>query len=407
MAVLWLVLLVSLSTFYLGVFIWAVIQHFLTVEIPSALKHPVKFRLLHCLMLYIITLGNILEKMKICSMVRFIQVFQDLIVIKKNHNLVVTNMHFGTIPVRLFQPKAVSSEGRRGIIFYHGGGAICGSLDCYHNLCSFLAQQTDSVVLSVGYRKLPDHHYPCISKDCLNASIHFLKNLMTYGVDPSRVVACGESIGGGAVAVITQALVSFQNLPHICAQVLITPIMQAINFRLPSHQQNQNVPFLTRDILTIAVCKYLDIDLSWKDALFNGTYMHPDTWEKYRKWLSSDNIPRRFKNKSLLPEFSRPFDEAAFMEIRHNSGSEVSPLLVDDKIIAQLPEAFLVSCENDPLRDDALLYKKRLEDQGVPVTWYHVEDGFHGCILLFDKQPFSFPCSIKIANAVASYIKGI
>lgn len=60
MAIPWLVLLVSLSTFYLGVFIWTVIQHFLTVEIPSALKHPVKFRLLHCLMLYIITLVSLL-----------------------------------------------------------------------------------------------------------------------------------------------------------------------------------------------------------------------------------------------------------------------------------------------------------------------------------------------------------
>ncbi|XP_052031703.1 arylacetamide deacetylase-like 4 [Apodemus sylvaticus] len=407
MAVLWLVLLVSLSAFYLGVFIWAVIQHFLIVEIPSALEHPVKFRFLHCVMLYIIALGNILEKMRICSMLRFIQFFYDLMVIKKNHNLVVTNMRFGTIPVRLFQPKAVSLELRRGIIFYHGGGAICGSLDSYHNLCSFLAKQTDSVVLSVGYRKLPDHHHPCISKDCLNASIHFMKNLMTYGVDPSRVVACGESIGGGAVALVTQALLNFPSLPHICAQVLITPVMQVINFRLPSHQQNQNVPFLTKDILMTVVCKYLDIDLSWKDALFNGTYMPPDTWKKYRKWLSSDNIPRRFKSKSLLPEFSGPFNEAAYLEIKHISDAEISPLLVNDKIIAQLPEAFLVTCEYDPLRDDALLYKKRLEDQGVPVTWYHVEDGFHGCITLFDKQLFSFSCSMKIANAVASYIKGI
>lgn len=61
-------------------------------------------------------------------MIKFIQIFQDLIVIKKNYNLVVTNMHFGEIPVRLFQPKAVSSKLLRGIIFYHGGGAICGSL---------------------------------------------------------------------------------------------------------------------------------------------------------------------------------------------------------------------------------------------------------------------------------------
>ncbi|XP_032743533.1 arylacetamide deacetylase-like 4 [Rattus rattus] len=407
MAVLWLVLLVGLSTLNLGVFTWAAIHHFLTAEIPSVLKYPVKLRFLHCVVLYVIALGKIFEKMKICSMPRFIQFFQDLIIIKKNHNLVVTNMRFGTISVRLFQPKAVSSELRRGIIFYHGGGALCGSLDSYHNLCSFLAQQTDSVVLSVGYRKLPDHSHPCIPKDCLNASIYFMKNLMTYGVDPSRVVACGESIGGGTVAVVIQALLSFPSLPRIRAQVLITPAMQAVNFRLPSHQQNQNVPFLTNDILMIAVCKYMDIDFSWKDALLNGTFMPPDSWKKYSKWLSSDNIPRRFKSKSLLPEFSGPFNETAYLEIKHILDTEVSPLLVEDKIIAQLPQAFLVTCENDPLRDDALLYKKRLEDQGVPVTWYHVEDGFHGCIFLFDTHLFSFPCSIKIAKAVSSYIKGI
>lgn len=60
MAVPWLVLLVSLSTFHLGVFIWAVIQHSLTVDIPSALQHPAKLRLLHCLMLYIVTLVSLL-----------------------------------------------------------------------------------------------------------------------------------------------------------------------------------------------------------------------------------------------------------------------------------------------------------------------------------------------------------
>ncbi|XP_027253931.1 arylacetamide deacetylase-like 4 [Cricetulus griseus] len=407
MTVLWLVLLASLSAFNLGVFLWAVIQHFLNVEIPSSLKHPVKLRFLHCVMLYIIAVGNILEKLRICSMPRFIQSFHDLIVTKKNHNLVVTNMNFGTIPVRLFQPKAVSSKLRRGIIFCHGGGTICGSLDCYHNLCSCLAQETDSVVLSVGYRKLPDHHHPSVSKDCLNASIYFMKGLTTYGVDPSRVVVCGESVGGGILATVIQALFSFPSLPKICAQVLITPVMQLINFRLPSHQQNQNVPLLTKDIIMMSLCKYVDIDLSWKDAIFNGTCIPPDFWKKYRKWLSSDNIPRRFKSKSLLPESPGPFNETAYLETKQVLDAEISPLLIDDKIIAQLPQAFLVSCENDPLRDDTLLYKKRLEDQGVPVTWYHVEDGFHGCIILFDKQPFSFPCSMKIVDAVITYIKGI
>ena len=40
----------------------------------------------------------------------------------------VTNLHFGTIPVRLFQPKTPFPSPRRGIIFVHGGAALVGSL---------------------------------------------------------------------------------------------------------------------------------------------------------------------------------------------------------------------------------------------------------------------------------------
>ncbi|KAL2773360.1 arylacetamide deacetylase-like 4, partial [Daubentonia madagascariensis] len=351
--------------------------------------------------------GNIFEKLGICSMPKFVRFLHDRVRIKKDPKLVVTDLRFGTVPVRLFQPKAVSSSPRRGIIFYHGGGGMFGSLDCYHSLCSFLARETDSVLLLVGYRKLPDHRSPAVSQDCLNASVHFLKSLETYGVDPSRVMVCGESIGGGVVAFITQTLVGRSDLPGIRAQVLIYPIVQVINLQLPSFQQNQYTPLLTRKFMVTAVCTYLSIDFSWRDAILDGTFIPPDTWRKYRKWLSPDNIPKRFKSRGYQPRFPGPFNEAAYLETKHMLDVENSPLVADDKTITQLPEAFLVSCESDILRDDTLLYKKRLEDQGVRVTWYHVEDGFHGSLILFDKKVFSFPCSQKIVNAVVSYIKGI
>ncbi|GAB1289212.1 AADACL4 family member 4 [Apodemus speciosus] len=131
-------------------------------------------------------MGNILEKLRICSLPGFISFIHDSMPIKKDPTLVVTNMRFGTIPVRLFQPKAVSSNLHRGIIFFHGGGTIFGSL--------------------VGYRKLPVCHHPATFKDCLNATILFLKALETYEVDPSRVVLFGESFGGWIAASITQIL---------------------------------------------------------------------------------------------------------------------------------------------------------------------------------------------------------
>lgn len=72
--------------------------------------------------------GTILEKLRICSTPAFLLCVQDLIIIKKDPNMLVTDTRFGTVPVRLFKPKKVSSKLRRGIIFYHGGGGIFGSL---------------------------------------------------------------------------------------------------------------------------------------------------------------------------------------------------------------------------------------------------------------------------------------
>ncbi|XP_028716892.1 arylacetamide deacetylase-like 4 [Peromyscus leucopus] len=399
-------LLATVCLLVLGVHVWVLVDHLLTIDVPPTITHPLKFRILHYLFHLTITWGTILEKMNICSMPSFFCFMQDTFVSKKSLGVFVKDLRFGTIPVRLFQPKAASSKPRRGIIFYHGGGAVLGSLDGYHNLCTFLARETDSVLLSVGYRKLPYYHHPASLLDCMNASIHFLKSPEAYGVDPSQVVLCGDSIGGAAAVIISQTLVGRADLPKIRAQILIYPVLQTLYFQSPSKLQNANVPFLTKDFMMNCLCKYLAIDPSWKDAMLTGACMPPSVWKKYEKWLGPDNIPKMFRSKYQQPESPAPFNEAAYLETKHTLNTDISPLIADDKIIAQVPEAFIVTLQWDFIRDDALLYKKRLEDQGVPVTWYHV-DGFHGCAIFFDNKFFSFPCSLDVVNAVVSYIKGL
>ncbi|XP_048206223.1 arylacetamide deacetylase-like 4 [Perognathus longimembris pacificus] len=390
----------------LGISLWIFTECWLMIDAPPALVHTVKFRVLHCTGHLIVTWGCILEKLRICSMPSFCQFLHDLLPIRKDPKVVVTNLHFGTIRVRLFQPKAMSSGPRRGIVFYHGGATVIGSLDIYHNLCSFLAEKTDSVLLAVGYRKLPDYHYPVCFQDCVNATIYFLKTLKQYGVDPARVVVSGDSVGATAAVVVTQALVGRTDIPKLRAQILLYPALQAINLQLPSFQQNKKVPFLVRDLM-MCFLRYLRIDPFWEDALLTGACIPANMWEKYKKWVSSDNLPERFRHKDYKPEFLAPFNEAAYLETRHLFEADNAPLLADDQVIAQVPEAFLVTCEWDVLRDDGLLYKKRLEDHGVPVSWYHAEDGFHGCIFLFDSMFFSFPCSEKVMAAVVKYLRGI
>lgn len=72
--------------------------------------------------------GTILEKLGICPMPKFARFIHDLGINKKDPKVKVTNLRFGSIPVRLFQPKAAAPGPRRGVIFYHGGGAVFGSL---------------------------------------------------------------------------------------------------------------------------------------------------------------------------------------------------------------------------------------------------------------------------------------
>lgn len=181
---------------------------------------------------------------------------------------------------------------------------------------------------------------------------------------------------------------------------------QTINFQLPSHLQNQNVPFLTRDFMVICLLRYLNIDISWKAAILTGVHIPQDTWIKYRKWLSSDNIPQRFRNKIQAPEFPGPFNKSSYLEAKHLLDTRVSLLVTDNEVIAQLPGASLVSIHCDILWDDILLYKKLLEDQRVPVTWYNVEDGFHGWMLLFDTKIFFFLLFLEYNQCHCEFYKG-
>ncbi|KAK7811153.1 hypothetical protein U0070_016093 [Myodes glareolus] len=121
-------LLAIMCLLVMGVNVWVLIDHLLTIDVPPTLKHPLKFRILHYCFHLTMTWGNILEKVNICSSPCFFGFVQDNSVSKKNLGVFVKDLLFGTIPVRLFQPKGASSKSRRGIIFLHGGGAFLGSL---------------------------------------------------------------------------------------------------------------------------------------------------------------------------------------------------------------------------------------------------------------------------------------
>lgn len=263
------------------------------------------------------------------------------------------------------------------------------------------------VSLCIRYRLAPEHKYPAAYEDCLNATIHFMRNTEHYGVDPARISVCGDSAGGNLAAAVSQTLAGRSDLPKLRAQILIYPGLQALDFNLPSYQQNRGVPLLFRERAAFFALQYLNGDASHMQEVLEGSHIPPDMRLKYRKWVSADNIPEKFKVRGVKPLRPTDFVAEVYETVKRFCEPNLCPLLAEDAVIQQLPDSFILTCEYDVLRDDGLLYKKRLEDNGVRVTWYHLEDGFHGIISLYDYAGLSFPSGKRGLDSVVNFLKGL
>uniref|UniRef100_A0A8C5NRW7 Alpha/beta hydrolase fold-3 domain-containing protein n=1 Tax=Junco hyemalis TaxID=40217 RepID=A0A8C5NRW7_JUNHY len=377
------------------------------MEIPPGVTQPAKLRIIHIILICTAVVGKILENFGICTQVSFVRYMQGRKTLGADPKLFIKDLWFDKVPVRIYQPKAPSASQRRGVLFFHGGGWVFGSLETHEELCRFIARESESVVVSVGYRLAPEHKYPAAYEDCLSASQHFLQHLQHYGVDPARVAVCGDSAGGNLAAAVSQTLAGRSDLPRLRAQILIYPGLQALDFNLPSYQQNRGVPLLFRERAVYYSLQYVQGDTSNLEEVLEGSHIPPDMRLQYQKWVSPDIIPEEFKVRGYKPHKPSEFKPAVFEKVKSLREPTLCPLLAEDTIIQQLPESFILTCEYDVLRDDGLLYKKRLEDNGVPVTWYHLEDGFHGIVNLFDYCGLSFPSGKRGLDRVVEFIKGL
>ncbi|XP_068014575.1 arylacetamide deacetylase-like 4 [Melanerpes formicivorus] len=375
-------------------------------DIPPGVTQPVKLRILHIILIITAVVGRILENIGICSRVGFVRYMQGRTG-GADPKLLIKDLWFEKVPVRIYQPKVPAASRRRGVMFFHGGGWMFGSFETHEKLCCCIAKESESVVIAVGYRLAPEHKYPAAYEDCLNASIHFMKNAEHYGVDPANVIVCGDSAGGNLAAAVSQTLAGRSDLPRLRAQVLIYPGLQALDFNLPSYQQNQGVPLLHREHAAFYVLQYLNGDAANMEEVLKGSHIPIDIKLKYSKWLSPDNIPEKFKVRGYKPHVLLDCTTEVFEKVKRFCEPSLCPLLAEDSTVQQLPESFILTCEYDVLRDDGLLYKKRLEDNGVQVTWCHLEDGFHGIVNSFNNGWLSFPAGKRGLDNVVNFLKSL
>ena len=85
-------------------------------------------------------------------------------------------------------------DGRKAVLLYfHGGGYYRGSVNTVREMVSRISRASGARVLNVDYRLAPEHPFPEAADDAVTA----YRWLLAQGVAPGRIVAGGDSAGGG------------------------------------------------------------------------------------------------------------------------------------------------------------------------------------------------------------------
>ncbi|XP_042335546.1 arylacetamide deacetylase-like 4 [Sceloporus undulatus] len=389
LSALWVLLCLSFCTLFLSL-AWSVHYVITRTHIPPGICQPRKMQFITICMLLGRRLAVLLEKLGICHRYKTWRFFFKGIPPRKSSELVIKDLLFNGVTVRVYWPQTLPSGDTRGMVFVPGGFGMSGGIQAYERMCRFIARESNTVVVSVGFRLAPEHPYPTQILDCYTATVHFLKNAKEYKVDPNRVTIGGDSSGATFAAVVCQKLATVRDLPRPRAQILLYPYCQMLDFNLPSYQQNQSVPLLFKKRSVKLGVRYLTGTKGNVEGVMRNAHVPEELRVKYQKWVCADHIPDEFKARGYVPVEPAPFSKELYGLMEEGLKPESSPLLAEDEVIRQLPETFLLTCEYDVLRDDGLLYKKRLQDNHVAVTWHHLKDGFHGIMSGIDCGALEF-----------------
>jgi acetyl esterase/lipase len=217
----------------------------------------------------------------------------------------------GALKVRIYTPLDAGPDLLPGLIYFHGGGLVAGSVATHDSIGRALANSGACRIVSVDYRLAPEHPFPAALDDALAAVTHIGAHAAEFGIDGTRLGICGDSAGGTLAAATAQAAVRIGS-PRLALQLLICPILDY------SRSTDSK-----RDLASGYLVDQATLD---HDLLH---YAPPGTTDP--------------------------------------ANPRISPLRADD--VAGLPRALIHTAEFDPLRDEGRDYFERLARAGAEVSY--------------------------------------
>jgi acetyl esterase len=122
----------------------------------------------------------------------------------------------GSIPLRVYEPNRPARKGT--LVYVHGGGWALGSLDSDDALARRLAVASDGRVVSVGYRRAPEHPFP-VPLDDVVAAVTWVGE--QFG---GQLLLVGESAGAN-LAVAASLQLAGGAAPSPAGLVLVCPVV--------------------------------------------------------------------------------------------------------------------------------------------------------------------------------------
>ncbi|WDE00696.1 alpha/beta hydrolase [Thalassomonas actiniarum] len=229
----------------------------------------------------------------------------------------------GETPVRVYSP--APDESLPVVIYFHGGGHMCGSVELYDAMCRKLALAGHSIVISVEYPLAPEHPFPEGIYACWSVLSHF-QEILTEVAYTTELIIAGDSAGGSICTVLAMQN-QVEKRVRIDKQILIYPCVD-YTMAMPSISSNGRGYLLERE------------KIAW---YFDHYFQQGENRKHY------------------------------------------SPL--HGLITADLPETLIFTAEFDPLRDEGLAYAEALAQAGADVCHHHFEDMIHAFINIEDLVP--------------------
>jgi acetyl esterase len=221
----------------------------------------------------------------------------------------------GPMGVRIYRPR---DPLRAALVYFHGGGWVMGSLESADASCRAIANRSRCVVISIDYRLAPETKFPGAVEDAYAAVRWVADNAAELRIDPERIAVGGASAGGN-LAAAAALLARERGGPKIAFQLLTVPVAE-LSSRAESHRE-----FAEGYGLSAA-------DMTWFGLHYVRTPADADD-------------PRASVVRADLHD---------------------------------LPPAFVITAECDPLRDDGEEYARKLSKLGIAARYKRYPGMFHG-----------------------------